>query len=126
MHQRKYSTIFLFIVVILPPLVVWLGEVPPTDRGFSGALRFLSGLTALTALALLSLSLILGLKLRPLDRAMGGLNHQYYVHHLTAAAAFVLLLAHPLLSASALLPVSAAAARGVLFPEHPSMAVFAG
>lgn len=69
-----------------------------------GALRVGSGapllpeavrLLGLASLLLWAASLLLMLRLRPLEEAAGGLDRLYYVHHVCGSMAYLCLLAHP-------------------------------
>lgn len=112
--------------LLLAPVVVWFIEAPFFGEGLSGLSRALGRVTGFVGLTLLAVALVLGLKLRPLDQAFGGLNRQYYVHHVMAAIGFVLIVFHPLFSAASALTFSAAEALGVLFPRPMELATLAG
>lgn len=70
-----------------------------------GALRLATGVPVwleatralgLASLVLWALSLVLMLRLRSLEEALGGLDRLYYLHHLCGGLAYLALLAHPL------------------------------
>ena len=86
-----------FLLVFIPVLL-WLGMIPLKFR-FGGVIAICTSLGQLAALAgmvLFSWSLILSARLKFFDRYLGGLNRVYVNHHRIGAAAFVLLLFHPL------------------------------
>ena len=82
-------------VVVLFPLLPWLGAGPVGPR-FAGDAVFKSvaNLAAFFAIAAWSANLVLASRLRPIERACGGLEHLYRIHRHVGVAVFVLAVTH--------------------------------
>jgi len=85
---------------------------------FLGREAGVAGLSCLLLAALLSV--------RALDSRLGGLSRLWKVHHLLGAAAFLLLMAHPLLLSFDAARVSLPAAARVLFPPFAETSAWMG
>lgn len=72
------------------------------------------------------LAALLSVRAPRLDAWFGGLTRQWKFHHVLGAAAFLLLMAHPLLLAFSAAGTSARAAADVLFPGAGARSVWAG
>lgn len=122
--KRRFAYTVLLLVLLLPLLVALSLHLNEAVGGgwLLAAGRWLGilGLTALLVDACLSV------RLPGFDRWFGGLTRLWQVHHVLGAAAFVLLMLHPLLLAWAALPTSVAAAVDLLFPPAQSWATWAG
>ena len=95
---KKNLSWLVIVLLVLIPVLLWLGMMPLKFRFGSviSTCTSLGQLAALTGMVLFSWSLILSARLKFFDRYLGGLNRVYVNHHRIGAAAFVLLLFHPL------------------------------
>ena len=83
--------------VVLFPLVPWLTAGSVEDR-FSGAatLKSVANLAALFGLAAWAANLVLASRIRPVERAFGGLEHLYRLHRRVGVVVVVLAATHAL------------------------------
>jgi predicted ferric reductase len=83
--------------VVLFPLVPWLTAGSVEDR-FSGAatLKSVANLAALFGLAAWAANLVLASRIRPVERAFGGLEHLYRLHRRVGVLVVVLAATHAL------------------------------
>jgi predicted ferric reductase len=116
----------LCAVVLALPL--WLADWPALAQpaGVQGLLRALGILTGVAGTALWVMSLALMLRFPALDRRFGGLERQYFAHHLSGTLAYLMLLAHPALLAAAAWVASPAAAAALAAPWGQPLTVVAG
>lgn len=86
----------LFLVLL--PAVRWMAMMPINDRFFnlSVSMTSLGQITGLAGMTLFAVSLILGARLKVLDKYFGGLDKVYQNHHVIGAVSFSMLLFHPL------------------------------
>ena len=106
--HRKITEAVLALLVLAPVAVgYWLHR---TEALF--ALELLGRAAAVLGLSCLLLAALISVRIPGVDLGFGGLTRQWKVHHLLGAAAFLLLMAHPLLLAFA-------AARRSLRPRPP-------
>jgi predicted ferric reductase len=105
------------------PLIVALLVGPPQN---TPTLAFLGRAAGILGLCFLLLSGLISLRIPGFDLWFGGLTQLWKVHHVLGAAAFVLVMAHPLLLAFASARVSIQAAAAVLFPQSAEWSVWAG
>ena len=94
--------------------------------GARGLLRALGILTGVAGAALWVMSLMLMLRFPALDARFGGIDRQYFAHHLTGTLAYLLLLAHPVLLVAAAWPASPATAAALAAPWGQPFGVTAG
>jgi predicted ferric reductase len=87
---------------VLLPLALWLQHADLANRFGqpAAALKSLANLCALTGTAAFAVSVILGARLRLVERALGGADQLYRVHRMIGAATPLLLTGHPLLVAA--------------------------
>lgn len=90
------------------------------------ALDYLGRLAGVAGLACLLVAAILSVRIPLFDRLYGGLSRLWRQHHYIGLAAFLLLLAHPLLMALSRAPYSLAAVQEVLLPPIRDWAMWAG
>ena len=90
------------------------------------ALLLLGRAAAVLGLSLLLVAAMISARVPGLDLWFGGLTRLWRKHHLLGAAAFLLLMAHPLLLSFASARVSVRAASAVLFPGPSAWSVWAG
>ena len=106
-------------------LPLWLADAPGlfTPSGTQGLLRALGLLTGAAGTALWVMSLLLMLRFPAVERRFGGLERQYFAHHLTGTLAYLLLLLHPVLLVAAawLSAPDAAAALAVPWRQPPAL-----
>ncbi|MBI4061102.1 MAG: ferric reductase-like transmembrane domain-containing protein [Elusimicrobia bacterium] len=103
----------------------------PTAFGlaFGGAftgLELLGRAAGALGLSCLLLAALTSARIPGVDVRFGGLTRVWKIHHVLGAAAFLLLLAHPLLLAFAAAPASLRAAAAVLLPEAAARGAWAG
>ena len=109
------------------PVALWAGAAP-LDSRFEGGFRSLTSLAVVCALAgtaSFALNLVLGARLRPVERLFGGLERMYRVHRQNGEVAFVLLLAHVVLILASRATISGETALDLLGPGA-GWTVFAG
>ena len=109
------------------PVALWAGSAP-LDSRFEGDFRMLTSLAVVCALAgtsAFALNLVLGARLRPVERLFGGLERMYEVHRLNGEVAFTLLLAHVVLILASRATISTSTAVDLLRPGA-GWTVFAG
>ncbi|MBN1237004.1 MAG: ferric reductase-like transmembrane domain-containing protein [Gammaproteobacteria bacterium] len=100
------------------PVGVALLYVANEDTESTGAvLNALGRLTGVGGLAVLLVAAMISCRVPGFDRPFGGLTKLWQTHHKLGAAAFLLVLAHPVLLALGAADVSARAAARVLVPE---------
>lgn len=116
----------LIALIVVAPLWLadWSGLAQPA--GSQGWLRALGILSGALGAGLWVASLVLILRFPALDRCFGGLEQQYFSHHLTGTLAYLLLLAHPALLAGAGWVASPAAGAALALPWGQPVGVIAG
>lgn len=90
------------------------------------SLAFLGRATGALGLACLLLAAMTSARVPGFDTWFGGLTRLWRLHHYLGAAAFLLLMAHPLLLSFAAARASLPAASAVLFPGPSAWSVWAG
>lgn len=111
-HRQAHALIWL---LAFAPAIVATLLIRPSDWQSAGAiLNFLGRLTGIAGLGCMLAAAILSCRVPGFDKPFGGLTKLWRTHHLVAAAAFLLLLAHPLLLALGAADASLAAARETL------------
>ncbi len=116
----------IWTLALLPALVVLttLGERDLSSP--SAFLNFLGRLTGIAGLALMLGAAILSCRVPGFDRPFGGLTKLWKTHHQLATAAFLLLLAHPLLLMFAAAGFSLDVAVATLIPRGADVALWTG
>jgi predicted ferric reductase len=107
------------ISICLVPLVLWTQSVS-LDQRFDGRYLSLTSLAVLAALAgtsAFALNLVLGARLRPVERLFGGLERMYRAHRLNGQLAFLLLLGHVVLVLASRATLSTSTALDLLRPS---------
>ena len=93
----RRSSLYVLAAAVLFPLVPWLlaGSV---EARFSGAatLKSVANLAALFGIAAWAANLVLASRIRPVERAFGGLEHLYRVHRRVGVLVVVLVATHAL------------------------------
>jgi predicted ferric reductase len=95
-HARP-GTVCAIAAAIVFPLVPWL-MAGPLDERFSGiaTLKSVANLTALFGIAAWAVNLVLASRIRPVERAIGGLEHLYRLHRRLGLSVVALATAHVL------------------------------
>lgn len=118
------SAIAAAILIVLLPLILAAPKLVAAD--LTGWLHEAGRATALVGTMCLLLAGMLSVRIPGLDPYLGGLTRVWRLHHMLGAAAFLLLMAHPLLLALAAATVSPHAALSVLWPPSDETAVWLG
>jgi predicted ferric reductase len=87
------------VVLTVAPVVLW-ARVAPLDTRFATTYTTLTSIAVMLALAgtaSFALNLVLGARLRPVERLFGGLDRMYAAHRTNGKVAFSLLLGHVVL-----------------------------
>ena len=94
-HGPRRSAWFVLAVIVLFPIVPWL-MVGSLDARFSGnaALKSVANLAAFFAIASWAANLVLASRIRPLERAIGGLEQLYFLHRRLGLVVVVLAVTH--------------------------------
>ena len=96
-----YLTLFIILSITLN---LWIFSKPDLSILSTQPLRAVSQVLGLFGLVLMSLTLILSMKLKIIDRLFEGLDKAFFVHRILGSAAFIFILHHPLLLAIQALP----------------------
>ena len=116
------------LVAAAVAMACWLIDWPALAQpvGWQGLLRALGLLTGAAGTALWVASLVLMLRFRALERRFGGLDRQYFAHHIAGTLAYLMLLAHPVLLVAAAWVAAPAAAATLAKPWSQGVPVIAG
>jgi len=123
----RYGGSATVVLLCLVPVVLWLGAVS-LDARFTGAFSSLTSLGVLAALAgttAFALNLVIGARLRVVERLFGGLDAMYRAHRRIGEAVFALLLGHVVLVLAGRATLSVGTALDLLGPGA-GWTVFAG
>lgn len=123
--SRRAGTRLVFALAVLPGAAV-LAALDAWPAAPGGWMDLAGRLCGVLGLACLLVAGIVSVRVPGFDRPFGGLTRLWRVHHRLGLAAFVLLLAHPLLMALARVPLSPAAVLPVLLPAAAEWALWAG
>lgn len=114
--SKRFARAVLWALAVLPSAAA-LAQLQRNDFADAGAaLGTLGRLAGIAGLSCLLLAATLSVRLPGFDRLFGGLTSMWRTHHYLGAAAFFLLLAHPLLLGFAAADNSLAAAVSTLVP----------
>lgn len=123
-QRQTHGSIWLLALL---PTAVALGMLRPGDLASVGSLlNYLGRLTGIAGLSLMLMAAVLSCRVPGFDEPFGGLTKLWRTHHLLAAAAFLLLLAHPLLLAFAAAEASLHLALSTLLPGRADPALWSG
>jgi predicted ferric reductase len=88
---------YVLAAAVLFPLVPWLTAGPVEDR-FTGSaiLKSVANLAALFGIAAWAANLVLASRIRPVERALGGLDHLYRLHRRVGVLIVILAATHVL------------------------------
>ena len=120
MRALRHLVIPVLVIVITVTLVLWAfpQDLPPA--------RTLGIVLAWTGVGLLLCSLLLMLRERRLAKWLGGLERMYQWHHWCGIAAYVVLLAHPIVLAANAWPSQPLVAWETISPFSESWPVWSG
>jgi predicted ferric reductase len=118
--RRRFGDAALAALVLAPLALACALSAPSLSLLFLGRAAAVLGLSCLLAAALISA------RIPGLDLWFGGLTRVWSAHHHLGAAAFLLLMAHPLLLAFSAAGGSLQAASAVLFPGPSVWSAWAG
>jgi predicted ferric reductase len=117
----------LIWVLALVPALATVFLLQESDRvSVSAALNYLGRLTGIAGLTLMLATAILSCRVPGFDRPFGGLTKLWRTHHQLATAAFLLLLAHPLLLAFSAAGAGLDVAVASLVPEGANWTLWTG
>ena len=93
--RRAASSIFVLAAIVLFPLLPWLMAGSVEDR-FSGAatLKSVANLAALFGIAAWAVTLVLASRIRPVERAVGGVENLYRLHRRVGVLVAILVTTH--------------------------------
>ncbi|MFP3941885.1 MAG: ferric reductase-like transmembrane domain-containing protein [Thermoanaerobaculia bacterium] len=107
---------WLAVALVLLPGFLALGALEAWPARTGAWLDLAGRLTGAVGLACLLVAAAVSVRIPGWDRPFGGLTRLWKLHHRLGLASFLLLLAHPVLMALGRVPLSPAAAAGVLLP----------
>ncbi|MDZ7784114.1 MAG: ferric reductase-like transmembrane domain-containing protein [Halioglobus sp.] len=120
MSARKIAALVWFLA--LTPGLVVLIFMGPADFDSAGAVLNTAGrLTGILGLSMLLVAAALCCRVPGFDRPFGGLTKLWQLHHRIGAAAFLLLLAHPVFLSLAAADVSLSTSVATLFSNTPGL-----
>ncbi len=99
-NKHSLAGTFLFIVLILTPVVLWLADAGLEAtflKSPGGAIASLGKASALAALTAFALMPILAMRHRFIEQLFGGLGTVYKLHRNIGKIIFILIFAHPIL-----------------------------
>ena len=108
------------------PLLAALAALYPLHWHPVDILNAAGRLAGIGGLSLFLVAAVISFRLPNVDRYFGGLLTLWRIHHRMGCAAFLLLLAHPLLLALAQVPVSLDSAKAVLLPVREGLSIWLG
>ena len=123
MTLRKYPGDLLLLGLFLLPVVVVASALPWGSQGWLYSLAELAGVFALSAFLLAGM---LSARIPGTDPWFGGLVRLWTIHRWLGFSAFMLVMAHVLLLALAILPASVGASVATLFPPLSHWEVWVG
>jgi len=109
------------------PLVLWLLAAPVEPRFSTSTLALTSTavLCAFAGTAAFAMNLVLGARIRPVEKLFGGLERMYRIHRENGQIAFVLLAAHAFLIFASRVTVSVSSGFDLVTPRA-GLTVFSG
>ena len=110
--------ILVLTLLCLVPAALWFRAAPlgPRFDGAAASLTSLAVLAALMGIVAFAANLILGARLKFVERLFGGLDRMYFVHRTNGRVAYLLLLAHFILLLSGRATTSLADALDLVSP----------
>jgi predicted ferric reductase/mono/diheme cytochrome c family protein len=117
----------VLVVICAVPLVLWLRAAPVGPRFSTSTLALTSTavLCAFAGLSAFAMNLVLGARIRPVEKLFGGLERMYRIHRGNGQIAFALLAAHAFLIFASRVTVSASSGFDLVTPRA-GLTVFSG
>jgi predicted ferric reductase/mono/diheme cytochrome c family protein len=114
-------------VICAIPLVLWLRAAPVSPRFSTTTLALTSTavLCAFAGMAAFAMNLVLGARIRPVEKLFGGLERMYRIHRENGQIAFALLAAHAFLIFASRVTVSVSSGFDLVTPRA-GLTIFAG
>jgi predicted ferric reductase len=108
----------LAVILCLVPVALWALAAPPAERfaDATTALRSISVVCGLAGASAFAVNMIMGARLKAVDRLFHGLDKMYVFHRTAGKASFLLLLAHGLLMLASVATVSVGGMTDMLVP----------
>lgn len=123
---RAIALTVLWLLLVLPLFLTLLQVRGPDFENTGTILNLLGRLAGIAGFTCLLVAGVLIIRLPGFDRPFGGLTSLWKIHHGLGGAAFLLLLAHPLLLSFAAADLSLSAAIDVLFPAGGTLPAWFG
>jgi predicted ferric reductase/mono/diheme cytochrome c family protein len=117
----------VLVVICAIPLVLWLRAAPVSPRFSTStvALTSTAVLCAFAGTAAFAMNLVLGARIRPVEKLFGGLERMYRIHRENGQIAFALLAAHAFLIFASRVTVSVSSGFDLVTPRA-GLTIFAG
>jgi predicted ferric reductase/mono/diheme cytochrome c family protein len=117
----------VLVVICAIPLVLWLRAAPVSPRFSTSTLALTSTavLCAFAGTAAFAMNLVLGARIRPVEKLFGGLDRMYRIHRENGQIAFALLSAHAFLIFASRVTVSVSSGFDLVTPRA-GLTVFSG
>lgn len=108
----------ILIIISLSPILFWVKSLPIEDRfsDFYSTFTSIGEITGLVGLTMYSLDMFLSGRFKFTEDYFGGMNKVYIAHHILGGISLILLLIHPIMLASALIPTSFLSAANYILP----------
>jgi predicted ferric reductase len=118
---------FVLVVICAIPLVLWLRAAPVSPRFSTSTLALTSTavLCAFAGVSAFAMNLVLGARIRPVEKLFGGLERMYRIHRQNGQIAFALLAAHAFLIFASRVTVSVSSGFDLVTPRA-GLTVFCG
>lgn len=120
MRNKTIRSIIILYAISLLPLIPWyfLSPIKDLQLNYENITHSLGQMSALIGMTLFALTFVLSTRLRPIEKAIGGLDKVYHVHSMLGSSAFMLILAHPILLILKFIPTRVDLAAKYLLPGH--------
>ena len=117
----------VLVVICAVPMALWLRAAPVEPRFSTSTLALTSTavLCAFAGMAAFAMNLVLGARIRPVEKLFGGLERMYRIHRVNGQIAFVLLAAHAFLIFASRVTVSVASGFDLVTPRS-GLTIFSG
>jgi predicted ferric reductase/mono/diheme cytochrome c family protein len=117
----------VLVVIYAIPLVLWLRAAPVGPRFSTSTLALTSTavLCAFAGMSAFAMNLVLGARIRPVEKLFGGLERMYRIHRENGQIAFALLAAHAFLIFASRVTVSVSSGFDLVTPRA-GLTVFSG
>jgi predicted ferric reductase/mono/diheme cytochrome c family protein len=117
----------VLVVIYAIPIVLWLRAAPVSPRFSTSTLALTSTavLCAFAGMSAFAMNLVLGARIRPVEKLFGGLERMYRIHRENGQIAFALLAAHAFLIFASRVTVSVSSGFDLVTPRA-GLTVFCG